>query len=95
MKRWAERYMARGAISSNVSNWGEMEKALKTLRAKSRYKRLGRVSYSVITEYFKEKDHVWKHADKLLKQIQAGELELIDPVPIEVKKPLPRSYWDI
>lgn len=95
MKRWAERYMERGTISSNVSNWSEMEKALKTLRAKSRHKRLGRVSYSVITEYFKEKDDVWRRADKLLEQVQAGKLELNEPVPLDAKKPSPRNWWHI
>jgi hypothetical protein len=95
MKRWAERYMTRGNMSSNVSNWNEMEKVLKTLRAKSRHKRLDRVSYSVVTEYFKEKDDVWRHADKLLEQVQAGRLELGELMTLDVKKPLPRNWWPL
>lgn len=70
-------------------------KSTKNFESEITTKQLERISYSVITGFFKEKDDVWQHADKLLKQIQTGELELIDPAPIEVKKPLPRSYWDI
>jgi hypothetical protein len=93
MRRLADRYIARGDVSGEVRNYFEFNKALKTLLARSRRKRLARISYFVKSKSFREKEAVWKYADKLLKDVQDGKLKPTNAIQLEAKKPANKGFW--
>ena len=93
IKKWAERYMKRGNMANTIRNHVELEKTLKTLRAKTRYKRLNRVSYGTTSGYSKEKDDAWKYADKLLIQAQKDEHKQFEKMSINIEKPEKSIFW--
>ena len=74
-------------MSSEIRGHFEFNKALKTLLARSRRKRLARMSYFIKSKSFREKDDVWRHADKLLEIVKNGKLTSASVVQLKASKP--------
>lgn len=94
MRRFTERYIERGDVSSEVRGYFEFNKSLKTLLARSRKKRLARMSYSLKSKSFREKDDVWQYADKLLESTLDGKLLLTNKIQLVPPKPKSKKLFD-
>jgi hypothetical protein len=94
MKRLVERYIKCGDVSGEVRGCSEFNKALKTLLARLRKKRLARISYFVKSKHFRAKDDVWRYADKLLEQAKSGKLTSATKIQLESPKKDARKLMD-
>lgn len=83
-------YISKGHFSTEQTRSTCFESALRSWKRMPRQKRLDEhLSYFSFRKYFREKDDVWRYADKLLQSAYSGEFNNIEKTPYQK----PKNRW--
>ena len=96
LKRFVERYKKSGTISSEIRGGRGFMNGYRTFSKLVRQKNLDKMAVAVQNRHFREKDDVWRYADKLLLKARNGEfMDDYKPIKSFLPEPTPKPEPDI